>query len=365
MVVNQKKIQYGQFTTPLRYVGLAAEWLSSYIDSSYIILDSSCGNGVFFALSWSFPSNRFIGADIDEKLINRNILKYSFLADFYHRNSLFNVSRSAYRIQNDAKLCVVGNPPYNDSTSKSKRQIKQKLTGIDCDIKSRDLGLSFLNSYNKLRADIVLILHPFSYLIKRANRREAGQFFDNYKLERHIIFSSKVFDGTNKSNQFPVILGLYRRDGEGTRDIECIEFKTEEGDSFRLADYTFVSQYCSKYPGKRTGSGIWFYSMRDVNALKRNRSFVKNPTKSCLEVDESKLGYYCWCDLFKRFAKVPYWMGNFDIPLPKNGLTCSELEVCCRVSKYLNRDIFGEQLKPGMDDFEDVLALLRSVGCFS
>lgn len=39
----------------------------------------------------------------------------------------------------------------------------------DEDLFDRDLGVSFLKSYNKLKADVICILHLLSYLIKKTN----------------------------------------------------------------------------------------------------------------------------------------------------------------------------------------------------
>src|SRR3989344_5858437 len=78
----------------------------------------------------------------------------------------------AYSIlqKNIKNIIAIGNPPYNDTTSIIRNSIKDTSIQdkIDADIKTRDLGMSFLLSYDKLKADYVCVLHPLSYLIKKA-----------------------------------------------------------------------------------------------------------------------------------------------------------------------------------------------------
>ncbi len=64
-------------------------------------------------------------------------------------------------------------------------------------------------------ADVV-VLHPLSYLIKKANFLASQKFFANYKLLEHIVFSSQEFAETSKMAGFPVIVAMYKRaEGEG------------------------------------------------------------------------------------------------------------------------------------------------------
>jgi len=60
-------------------------------------------------------------------------------------------------------------------------------------LSQRDLGISFLLSYNKLAADFVCVLHPLSYLIKKSNFEALWQFKDNYRLVDSVVISSGVF----------------------------------------------------------------------------------------------------------------------------------------------------------------------------
>lgn len=359
--MDKDTVNFGKFSTPLRYVALGSEWLLSRIDSSYVILDTSCGDGVFFALTWDFPQNRCVGFDIDDRVVTSNRLRFPFV-EFRCRNSLSDVSRQSFLLHPESNLVIVGNPPYNDSTSAIKRQVKEEQPDIDPDIKRRDVGLSFLNSYHKLEADYVLVLHPLAYLTKDTNRKAGCPFFDNYSLIEHLVFSSHRFDGTTGNNPFPVIMGLYKKSKEGTKNPETITFTTEEGYRFSLQDWSYIGAYCKKYPTKETfDNNIYFWAMRDVNALKRNKSFLDAPASGAVSVDPDKLAYYCYVDLFKRFANAPYWMGNFDIPLPKEGFAKKELDLFERVAKALNPSVFGEAEAPTGPELAEVQRILDDV----
>jgi hypothetical protein len=72
-------------------------------------------------------------------------------------------------------------------------------------VQTRDLGMSFLLSYNELKARFVCVLHPLSYLIKEANFKLLKKFSANYQLKQAKIISSNVFKDTSKSMAFPFI----------------------------------------------------------------------------------------------------------------------------------------------------------------
>lgn len=263
-------------------------------------------------------------------------------------NALFDVSRKKFGVRNGESLVVVGNPPYNDVTSQINRGVKRSELPVDADLKSRDLGISFLKSYDKLEADYAAILHPLSYLIKKANFKAVGAFFENYSLLEHIVFDSREFAGTSKTSGFPVVVALYgRTPGRGIRfdDVWKIRFRTVEGNAFSLSDWDYVSDFVEKYPGKkRYCPEILFYTLRDINALKRCRTFIADRIANAVDVDPEKFPYYCYVDCFKRYAEVPYWMGNFDVPFDKETFGNVADDVV-RVSKSLHPDIFNEQIE--------------------
>lgn len=262
----------GSFYTPEKFVELAGRWIKEFIhDSSYIFLDSSCGYGAFLQLHDLFNENRFIGNDIDEHAVSIAATVYPDIS-FFCQNALTQVSRDAFGISDNDPLIVVGNPPYNDTTSQSGQKIKRgNDIKIDNDIKSRDLGISFLNSYDKLKADYACILHPLSYLIKKANFKSASKFFNNYQIEKIIVFPSSEFANTSKTVSFPVVMALYRRhEGNGVTfdKVKNIVFNTTDGCSFSINCWDYVGDYIRKYPGNiRYDREILFYTLRDVNAL--------------------------------------------------------------------------------------------------
>ncbi len=343
-----ERINRGSFYTPKKYVSLVRDWLIRYgLLSGNAVLDSSCGYGAFFELQESLPGNRYVGNDADAVAVE-TVKRVFPKVETFNENALFKTSRSRFKIRDGETLVVVGNPPYNDVTSQIRRRIKRGDLQIDADLRSRDFGISFLKSYDKLKADYAVILHPLSYLIKKANFKAAKSFFENYSLQEHIVFDSREFAGTSTVNGFPVIVALYKRTpGNGLQfaDVWNAKFRTVEGAVFSLSDWDYVSDFVEKYPGKnRYNPEILFYTLRDINALKRSRTFLKERTANAVDVDPQKLPYYCYVDCFKRFAEVPYWMGNFDVPFDKRTFG-SVTESAVAVAGFYHPEIIGTQSK--------------------
>ena len=325
---NQKHLNYadtinlGSYYTPETIVDLAYSILRKNITNlkDFTILDSSCGYGSFLARGG--VAKRFVGADIDQKAIFEAKKTISG-ANFIHQNSLSNVCRDNLAIRGEEKLIAIGNPPYNDTTSISRNSIKDTSVqnGIDSDIKTRDLGMSFLLSYDKLGADYVCVLHPLSYLIKKANFALLSKFSQNYKLIDGIIISSHEFSDTSRGMAFPILIALYEKDQKGmTYDyIQNYQFKVKDDGLFRLSDFDTVVNYVQKYPNKKFLNKndkpiAKFWTLRDINALKRNRTFIDSDTYNTVYVLMEKLPYYCYIDVFKQYAdKVPYFLGNCDV----------------------------------------------------
>jgi hypothetical protein len=223
-------------------------------------------------------------------------------------------------LNKDAKIIIVGNPPYNDTTSIIRKDIKGIKFLRDSEVVSRDLGISFLLSYNKLQADYVCVLHPLSYLIKKANFEALRQFKNNYRLMDAVIISSGVFSATSKTTSFPIIIAFYKRDlfGMDYDYIAHYQFRTSDNKSFNISQWDTIGNYVSKYPNRKAVSEdetvAYFYTMRDINALKRTATFLKKETYNAVRVTEPKLPYYCYTDIFKDYIPhIPYYFGNSEV----------------------------------------------------
>ena len=363
-LLRQRKVNLGSFYTPKQIVGIVQHWLmAEQIDSFYTIIDSSCGVGAFFELNNIFQDNKFIGNDIDSEAIEYVQKSFSSVKT-YSVNALQDVSRSMFGLSENEKVVFVGNPPYNDTTSIVGKSIKTEKCRTDIDLKSRDLGISFLLSYNKLSADYAAILHPLSYLIKKANFRAAKDFFHNYRILNCLVFSSSLFENTSVNAGFPIIVALYKRNpqcGTHYEDVLKMDFHTIEENCFNLSKMEFVSDYIDKYPGKkRYEPEILFYTLRDINALKRCRTFLKERIANAVDVNPEKIAYYCYIDCFKRYAKTPYWMGNLNVPFEKASFDAMK-DKFIRVAKYNNQDIFGKTENFEKSDFCDVSTYIERI----
>lgn len=305
----KETINLGSFYTPDFIVEIAYKMLEKVANlNDYILLDSSCGYGDFF-----IKNLKYIGADIDEIALK----KVPQLVKKIHTNSLLNVSRLKFQISQNEKLIIIGNPPYNDKTSKINGKIKEGLNIIDESLKHRDLGISFLRSFAVLEPSFICVLHPLSYLIKQANFKALNGFRKSYKLIDSLIISSQIFT-RNSSNFFPIIIALYEKNNQGMsyEFIENFEFKTAENQKFRLKNFDFITNYVGKYPNHndKREAVTYFYTLRDINALKRNRTFLEEESQNSIKVFKENLKYYFYIHHFKNHAKfLPYFFGNFDI----------------------------------------------------
>jgi hypothetical protein len=281
--------------------------------NDYYMLDTSCGYGGFLR------GQKAIGADIDKKAIE-TAKTASPVSAYFNHNSLFEISRAHYGLDKNAKIVIVGNPPYNDTTSMIRKTIKKNECSRDADVLSRDIGISFLLSYDKLMADFVCVLHPLSYLIKKVNFESLRRFRNNYRLIDSVVVSSSVFPATSKTTFFPIIAALYERDlcGMDYEYIQNYTFRTNDNKTFSIKEYDTIGNYVSKYPNHNTVSEqetvAYFYTMRDINALKRGATFLPKEKYNAIRVTKRTLPYYCYVDVFKEYiAHIPYYFGNSDV----------------------------------------------------
>lgn len=276
---KNKKIRLGGYYTPEKLVSRVYNFVQPYLlgdGKKSIIFDSAGGCGAFLS---NINGNDYRIADCDGEACN--FLRQRFNTNkVFHANSLVDVNRDKYSIPSSTSLIMIGNPPYNDITSEFRNGEKGGNL-CDDDLHDRDLGVSFLRSYNKLKADIVCVLHPLSYLIKEANFKRLRDFRENYRLIKAEIFSSALFSGTG-FGKFPIIVALYERNLSGM-DFDYIRgFKFNVLDNektFVLSDFQTTDGYINKYPPRKNDVqkspiGLYYYTFRDFNSLKKNASFI-------------------------------------------------------------------------------------------
>ena len=351
-------INLGSYYTPLKFVeivyGLLKKNLTDLTD--WTLLDTSCGYGVFLDRQYSSRS-KYIGGDIDSQAIN-SARMLNPLGKFYEQNSLCGSDRDSYGIEASEPLIIIGNPPYNDRTSIIRNGTKEAKFTIDPDLAARDLGLSFLLSYNKLAADYVCVLHPLSYLIKKANFNSLKEFKNNYRLLDAVVFSSAEFSQTSKTTPFPIVIALYKRDKNGMSYdfIANYNFRTLEGKSFKVNDFDYVSNYITKYPNKKhfpkSEAFSLFWTMRDINALKRSRTFVETDSYNAIYVPRDKMPYYCYVDVFKKWTKaMPYYFGNCDIFV--NNAQFLKVQTAFKIASISSNIILRKKFTSFVADLDD------------
>ena len=312
----ENRVNLGSYYTPTEIVDVAWKIIAPRVRSQTVVIDPACGYGDFLRNCGQATT---IGSDIDETAIDV-AREDNDKVRFFQTNALCDVSRAKFGIPEQSHLIVVGNPPYNDRTSLVRHSIKSVDFDIDEDIASRDLGISFLRSYNKLEADLICVLHPLSYLIKPTNFRLLKEFTANYRLIDGLLISSGEFPESAKHTPFPIVLALYQRNAQGMAYsfIRSFRFRVEGKTDFCLDDFDYIAGYIDKYPKKkhrpRYDDALFFWTMRDINALKRNRTFVESYGTNTIVLDKRKLDYYAYVDVFKRnLHRLPFYFGNCDV----------------------------------------------------
>lgn len=304
-------IKNGSFFTPADIVNISYNQLKDLIDEDTIILDLCSGYGAFLDC---FKDYNCIATEMDKT--SCQILKQNFPnIPVYKENSLLKVGRKKYKLKVKDKLVIVGNPPYNDITSQYKKNNKGTIEA-DEDLKARDLGISFLKCYNKLKPDYISVLHPLSYLIKKTNFKELKEFSENYKLVDGVIFSSKEFESIKKTTaEFPVVCALYKRGDSMDFDyIKHFKFKIYKTDKeFVLNNFKTIDKIIPKYPTKNSSSSLQFYTLRDMNSLRRNKGFVSGPINNGIDITIENLYQYAWLQFLKdNFSDFGYLLGNLS-----------------------------------------------------
>lgn len=297
---REEIVKNGSIYTSPKIVDLVFNYTEPFISENTVIADFGAGYGAFLE-RFQQKGRRCFATETDAN--SCSILENDFPdIKVYNENSLANASRNKYDLHDYDELLVIGNPPYNDVTSQYKKGEKG-IFEVDSNLKARDLGTSFLKLYDKLQAKIICVLHPLAYLIKKNNFASLKSFKDNYKLLKGTVFSSKEFVGIKKNSaEFPVVAALYLRDEMGMtfEFIQDFEFDIYQSDkTFKLNEISTIDGEVQKYPKKGHSEGLQFYTLRDMNALLRNATFVENRPTNAIEINDGNLYQYAWLMFLK------------------------------------------------------------------
>jgi hypothetical protein len=315
---KNERIQMGSYYTPKELVNRVHEFIQPYLHNkkNVVIFDSAGGCGAFL-VDLKHYDYRIADRDLEAC----KFLKQHFKQDnIFHTNSLIEVDRHKYHIGPSAFLIMIGNPPYNDITSEFKHGEKGQNV-CDSDLYDRDLGISFLKSYNKFKADVVCVLHPLSYLIKETNFKRLRDFKDNYRLVRGEMFSSALFHGTG-TGKFPILVALYEKSPSGMTFDYIRQFHFDILNSpkkFVLSDYNTTDGYINKYPPRKNDIkdspiGLYYYSFRDFNSLKKNASFIVQKHPNGIVVTLENFYKYAYLYALKNLFRPedPWLYGNLS-----------------------------------------------------
>ncbi|MCW1311592.1 MAG: Eco57I restriction-modification methylase domain-containing protein [Candidatus Rehaiarchaeum fermentans] len=294
-----ERVKLGAFYTPSLIVSKVLELVRNF-RSKAVLLDPAGGCGAFIK---QFTDWNYRVADIDLQAVE--YLKKCFNPDrVFLTDALHNITRSKYNIAENDFLVIIGNPPYNDWTSFYKKGKKGSFS-MDKDIFDRDLGIAFLKAMDKLRADVICVLHPLSYLVKRANFQRLNSFFTNYTLKRAFAFPSYLFQWTSCNLSFPIVIALYMREQKGFSWENLVNFSFEfldNSNKFRLSEIETTDGLINKYP--RHGISpieLYFITFRDINSLLRNRDFFNKPSAYTIPITWENFPLYAYLVALKHY----------------------------------------------------------------
>ena len=324
-----KKSHIGKYYTPGHLVKIIAALIKPYVQKESVILDPACGCGAFL------DNNKFkniIGRDIDKDAVE--VLKILGFENVESDNFLHNICRSKYGINPNSHLIIIGNPPYNDWTSKNKKYGKniKRYSKIEMDegIRSKDLGLCFLRAFERLEADVVCVLHPLSYLMKYANFRKLKDFSGRYKLKKGIVFSSGEFNDTQLT-PFPVVAALYIRGNMDYNHILNFKFNVLNSKSqFSLGNIETIDGYIRKYPPRKKDEkvsdiGLYMYNIRDINSLRASGNLThKEGFNNQVTIHYRDLYKYAYLNCMKRYFGKDFLLGNLSPVVEKDVLENDE-----------------------------------------
>jgi hypothetical protein len=120
-------------------------------------------------------------------------------------------------------------------------------------------------------------------------------------------------------------------------------FKTIDKKSFCIGKMDGIGNYISKYPNQQAvkleDAVAYFWTMRDINALKRSKTFIDKESVNTIRITKEKLPYYQYVDIFKKYIPhIPYYFGNSDVFIDN--------EYFCK-----NQNIFINKEQNKIDDY--------------
>ncbi len=308
-------IKNGVFYTPFELVKIVYELIQKHKINYDFVCDVGAGCGDFIREE---DKSKFIYVDIDDKAMQICHKKHGKLFKYLKLNALHKLNRRELGIKN-SNLLIVGNPPYNNLTSFFQNGKKGKML-IKEELKTNDLGISFLRMYETLKAESICVLHPLSYLVKKTNFLALKKFRENYSLIDNWVVSSKVFKNKSSKTPFPILIGLYKRSQKGMSFewIKQLKFKVFGTNyKFSLNQFMYIEEHHTKYKNKHiVGEYSHFYTLRDMNWLSINKTWLEEESTNSIRIKLKDRKIFEYIDQLKRWylenKEKYYFLGNLS-----------------------------------------------------
>ena len=132
------------------------------------------------------------------------------------------------------------------------------------------------------------------------------------------IFKSALFPNCSKTSPFPICGSLFLKNKNGFSydALKNFIFTVEDGANFSMNEFAYVNieKYPKQFSPAKHLSGVYFYPQRDINSLKRNKSFVFDYAANLICIEKNLLKYYVYLDVFKDFIyHTPYYFRNHNV----------------------------------------------------
>lgn len=346
---SPKRVSMGQYHTPANLSKMVEDVVRPLLDGmpDACVFDQAVGMG---ALLQPFKGHRLVGWDIDQTAVLT--MKEMGFTNVGHGNSLVNVSRKTFGIEEDEKLIIVGNPPYNDGSSQHKRQLKTTTPNTaaicDADIQARDVGMSFMLAAAKLDPEAICLIHPASYLIKESNFKLLHQFSAKYRLEMGLVCSSEEFG--LRGTPFPVVVALYKPGKMDYSHIENFEFAVyrnmsgvllDSGERLKLVNLETTKGFIRNLPpkasmAKTSDIGIHQFNFRDANYVITSATLTTKVSASTIPVQLCELGHYAYLNCFRRYFGKDFVFGNLTPLVRKSDFQKPDFVDSCIYDAIMN-----------------------------
>lgn len=306
-MLNSKKLEYGDYQTPLEFCNIVVDVIQKIVNPN-IILEPTFGIGNFINASYNkFKKlKKIYGIEINEEYYKEVKNNYSNIFEGYNENIFeFNHSKILNNLLPEDELLIIGNPPWvtnsqlmsNDFKNLPKKNNFKNLKGFNSLTGASNFDiceyiiLDLLNNYNNTNASVAMLCKTSVVIniIKEINKYN----FNISNIRMYTFDAKKIFNVSCEACLFFAQLGEKK---ENTVNVYDIDFPNKLLYSFGWKSNKFYSNFninCNNIDGHfpmewRQGIKHDCSKIMELKSLEDN--FYTNGLKEKIEL-ESNLVY--------------------------------------------------------------------------